>query len=686
MNERIIQIMPGVFRFAFGTPEKITPFHLKERNPDSEGFQNILPDCPESPIPYDRIIFQKSARGCRIEIPKSAEEDIYGFGLQLKSLCQTNKKRSLRVNSDPELDLGDSHAPVPLYFSTAGYGIFIDTARYAVFYTGKNRLKNENGISAENSKIRLNESELYGGKNSGASSVFVDIPCVQGVELYLFGGPTMKDAIRRYVMFCGGGCLIPEWGLGLHYRVCGTADENKVLQTAEMLREERIPCDVIGLEPGWQSHAYPCSLAWSPERFPHHDELLKKLHEKDFHVNLWEHVFLHQESPLYPIMEKYSGDFEVFQGIVPDLLCKDAASSFGKYHREMIETQNIDAFKLDECDNSDFKEAPWSFPECAEFPSGCDGEQMHSMLGILYQQTIASAFHDSGKRTFGAVRNSHAFAPPLPFVLYSDLYDHKDFLRGMTTCGFGGMLWTPELRHAASSEDYRKRLISMILAPQFLMNIWSMPYPPWCQLDKEKNRAGIFYSPEEQEDLKKITRDAVELRMRFVPYLYHAFMQYHFAGIPPFRALVMEEPENVQLRHFDRAWFAGNDLIVAPTVAGENELVLPLPAGCWYEFETGIPHQGSVVISGIDGKLPFFVRENATIPLAEPVQNLNQSPFFQLTLRAYGPNPKSAELFADDGLSIKTSAASFGCVSPNGGLSENLKKRYEIKSIQFFNN
>ena len=35
------------------------------------------------------------------------------------------------------MDTGDSHAPVPFYVTTRGYGVLVDTARYATFYGGK---------------------------------------------------------------------------------------------------------------------------------------------------------------------------------------------------------------------------------------------------------------------------------------------------------------------------------------------------------------------------------------------------------------------------------------------------------------------------------------------------------------------------------------------------------------------
>ena len=54
------------------------------------------------------------------------------------------------------------------------------------------------------------------------------------------------------------------------------------------------------------------------------------------------------------------------------------------------------AVKLDECDYQPDSAIPWSFPPNSAFPSGLDGEQTHSLFGLLYQQVMLTAV--SGER------------------------------------------------------------------------------------------------------------------------------------------------------------------------------------------------------------------------------------------------------------------------------------------------
>ena len=87
------------------------------------------------------------------------------------------------------MDTGESHAPVPFYISTAGYGVFVDTYRYATFYMGTNSKK---GASSSKKEVNqphkeFSESALYSLKRAKEQrTVIIDIQGAEGVELYFF--------------------------------------------------------------------------------------------------------------------------------------------------------------------------------------------------------------------------------------------------------------------------------------------------------------------------------------------------------------------------------------------------------------------------------------------------------------------------------------------------------------------
>jgi alpha-D-xyloside xylohydrolase len=464
-------VMEGIWKFTIGNPEKITPQSTRNISPAKSGFEKLTPIdvCPVTPVGTI------NKRGVQVRLPLKADEYLYGLGLQLLSFQQRGLKKMLRVNADPIADSGDSHAPVPFFVTTSGYGILIDTARYATVYMGNKKRKPvkvaKNNLDKEGNDGWNALNGPYERLGIGAESeIMIEISRAEGVDVYVFAGPTMLEAVQRYNLFSGGGVLPPRWGLGFWYRVQSDFKQDEVKNMGKYFRDNKIPCDVLGLEPHWQSHSYSCSYVWS-DLFPNPAQMLKDLKDDHFRVNLWEHAFVHPTSPIYENLQPYSGDFEVWDGLVPDFITKEGRQIYADYHRKAHVDLGVSGYKADECDNSDFT-GNWSYPELSQFPSGADGEQMHCLIGLRYQDTILSIFNQKKERTYGLVRSSGALASPYPFVLYSDLYTHKSFIHGVAQSGFSGLLWTPEVRHALSNEDLIRRLQTVVFSPLAMINAW----------------------------------------------------------------------------------------------------------------------------------------------------------------------------------------------------------------------
>ena len=640
----LISIHPGVWRLSCGTAEAITPVNLRELMPAIAA----LAAMPTAALPAGlaNVSWRRTARGCVITMPVGDDEEFYGLGLQLKSVAQRGKKKVLRVNSDPVADTGDSHAPVPFLASTAGWAVLADTARYATFHVAciqpASELVGGDGVLADST------AALYAARAGGKRSLVIEIPHAPGVDLYLFAGPTLRDAVARYNLFSGGGCRPSLKSLGVWYRSYGQADGAQIEALVDGLQADGIPCDVLGLEPGWQSTAYPCSFAWSAERFPGHRGFLDRIRGRGLEVNCWEHAFTHPESTLAPSLRPHSGPSAVFGGLVPDLLVREAREAFAAHHRGLI-AEGIDGFKLDECDGSDYIRSPWSWPETDIFPSGADGEQMHSLFGMAYLRTLDGLWRERNLRTLHSVRNAHALAAPHPFVLYSDLYDLPDFIRGVCSAGFSGLLWSPEVRDAKSVEELVRRVQAVALSPQALINAWYIPMPPWKQMEQEPNKAGVLMA--EHARATALVREALQLRMRLLPYLDAAFARYAATGVPPCRALAMDFPDDPACRVCDDQWLLGEDLLIAPVLPGRTVRDVVLPPGRWRSLAGGPALAGgrTHTLAAPLELLPVFVRDGAILPLAEPVARIAPDTVFQLTAEIHGDGARGCDLIEDDG-------------------------------------
>lgn len=654
-------VAPGVWKLTWGVPEAHTPVRALSPTPKTDAM-TALPAAAEPPFPLEAVSFRANPRGVVIELPMTASEQIFGLGLHPTFFNCTDARLEMATNDHQDDGDGTSHAPVPFYASTKGYGVYVDTARYARFYCG-NLAPVSGAADAAEVGAADNTADLYRHRALSQKTMTVEVPSAGGIEVYLFAGPDMKTAVRRYNLYSGGGCLPPLWGLGVYYRGHTKFNAEEVLSTARLIRDSGMPCDVFGLEPGWHTHAYSCTYVWSPERWPDPDGFIREMRGMGYELNLWEHAFVHPDSPLRGPLLPHSGDYQVWGGLVPDFTVPEARRIFAEHHERELVQKGVTGFKLDECDNQPNKRDPWSFPEMSAFPSGMDGEQMHSLFGTLYQQTLLDVFNRNNLRTYGKARSSHALAAPLPFVLYSDYYEHAGFVRALANSGFGGILWQPEVRNCASIADLMRRTQTAVFSPQTVMDSWFLKLPPWLQIDTEKNNAGELMP--DHEAVTAQVRRLLEWRMRLVPYLYGAFAEYHRDGTPPFRAVAMDYPEDRKTHTLDDAYLMGPSLLVAPLFGDATTRKLWLPKGDWFDFWTGAPLEGGrehEITADVD-TIPVFVKSGALVPLANPVAHITPETVFQLEVRAYGPSPGTFSLPEDDGVTRAHEGGAFNTVT-----------------------
>ncbi|MBS1604004.1 MAG: glycosyl hydrolase family 31, partial [Bacteroidetes bacterium] len=396
---KIETVAPGVIKLTVGKPDRYSPYSFCHEKPRIEEMKALS----DTPLPFDvkSIRVLRNSRGVQVRVPLADDEQLYGFGMQVGSFEQRGMKKRPIVNDRPVSDIGFTHAPEPYYVSTAGYGVLVNSSRYITFLCGSNQeLSLKDGGGAADGQLKFTTEELYANQAQSKAAVWIDIPGAEGVELFLFQGATLRESVQRYNLFSGGGALPPFWGLGIKYRVKGDFDEQAVLKMANYFRGSHIPCDVLGLEPGWHSRSYSCSYVWS-DKFPRPQEMIDSLLAMHLRLNLWEHAYVNPAAPFYKDLEKLSGSFLVWRGLVPDFADPRAADIFAGYHKKYLVDRGIASFKLDECDNSNVVDgkATWGFPDMTRFPSGIDGEQMHQVFGSLYANTLADVYKKKNQRT-----------------------------------------------------------------------------------------------------------------------------------------------------------------------------------------------------------------------------------------------------------------------------------------------
>ena len=630
---------PGVWKATLGTPEDLTLLSAAGARPELAALGAMT--TPPFPLTEDAGIGRIANGRLALRFPLGPDEDIYGLGVDFASMRRTGLSFQLHVDHWSGRT-GRTHAPVPFYVSTKGYGVFIDSSRYLTVSVG---LGVRTAATVKPPPIDRTTHAKEWAEFPRSDSIEILVPAA-GVNVYVFAGPTMLDAVRRYNLFCGGGALPPKWGLGFMTRTPTAYTAAQVLSEVAEFRRRGIPLDMIGLEPGWHDHAYPTSFQWDAARFPDPAGFLTRLAGEHVRANLWFNPYVSPTSSLYSALLPFAGSHLVWNGIVPDYSMPAARTAFADHLRAKVmgtAAGAIGGFKVDEVDGFDF----WLWPDVAQFPSGHDGEQLRQTYGLLLQRTLMEIYRGLNQRTLGQVRGTNGGASPFPFVIYNDNYDFNEYITAVGNTGFAGVLWSPEVR-AGEGEDMLRRIQAVCFSPLAIFNGWATDTKLWTHAD-----------------VVDAIRDAIQLRARLLPYWYSAFAQYRFEGTPVIRPMPLVDgfmtpsPRNAAdpfaIRRVDEIkdqYMVGDTLLVAPIAPGARTRRVVLPPGKWYDFYTGDlagEHETISVTPPLE-RIPLFVRDGGLVPLIPARQFApGRDDVSPLEVRYYGSKPGSMRLYDDDG-------------------------------------
>jgi len=640
------EIYPGIWKTVIGKPQKISLLRAAGATANRNAIAG-LPTIP-FPLPKNEINIKVVNQKTYLRFLLDKEEQLFGLGLNFQTVNQRGRILNLHVDHYGGKDNGRTHAPVPFYVSSKGYGVLIDAARYITVYAGtgvRTDTKNPPVLSDRNTDKKWS-SQPY------SDAVEILVPA-DGATVYVFGGPTPMNVVQRYNLMNGGGYLPPKWGLGFTQRVPTLYSQTDILNEVKSFEDHNFPLDFIGVEPGWHSMAYPCTFEWDKTRFPNPKGFLDSLARRGVSANLWLNPYVSPTASLYSKVKSLSGSHTVWNGIVPDFTLPQTRQAFKNHFLKNHLNIGVGGYKIDEVDGYD----NWVWPDVATFPSGIEAEQMRQTYGLMMQNMTGSWFKELNKRTYGLVRASNAGASNFPYVIYNDYYSHKDFITALVNSSFIGVLWTPEVRASPSAEEWVRRMQSVCFSPMAMLNAWADGTKPWT-------------FPE----VEKAVSDVANLRMQLLPYLYSTFAQYHFEGKPPFRAMNLVEgfgfkpttvagtldattnPYAMSIRKdIKDQYMMGDYLLVAPMFTGEKSRTIYLPAGKWYDFYTGklAGENEMIIINPPLDKIPLFVKDGGVIPM---VPAHRQAPKIDeklpLEVRHYGTTPGAFMLYDDDGISF----------------------------------
>src|SRR5688572_7598316 len=128
------EVAPGVWKGIAGTPESYDLLKAAGSTPNREALSKM--SAAGFPLSQNDIAAVLQDGKTSLRFPLEQDEQIFGFGLNFQTVHQRGKILQLHVDHYGGRDNGRTHAPVPFYVSSGGYGVFINSARYLNVYAG----------------------------------------------------------------------------------------------------------------------------------------------------------------------------------------------------------------------------------------------------------------------------------------------------------------------------------------------------------------------------------------------------------------------------------------------------------------------------------------------------------------------------------------------------------------------
>lgn len=473
---------------------------------------------------------------------------------------------------------------------------------------------------------------------------------------YIFTGPTMKDVISSYTAVSGRMSLPPKWALG--YQQCRWSyyPEFEIRDVAKEFRQRRIPADVLYFDIHYMD-GYKV-FTWHPKRFPRPKQLLADLKKQGYKMVTIIDPGVKVEKGYETYESGLKGDHflkfldgELFQGQVwpgwchfPDFRKPDTRKWWGQGNAALRQT-GVSGFW-----NDMNEPALWG----KEMPYVVEGiKGLHNRFALLMARaTHEGLLEDDPKlRPFIVTRAGWAGIQKYAAVWTGDnSASYDDLALSIRTniglglsgvpfvgCDIGGFIGTPD------QELYTRWMQAAALSP--FMRSHTVTDSP----DQEPWSFG--------EETERRCREAIELRYRLMPLLYSELHAARETGLPMYRPLWLEFPEDEMTyqNEFQHQFLIGSQLLAAPVIrAGQRFQKVYLPEGNWYQPGADKFHQGAqtVLVEANLDTLPLFYREGSVIPTRAVQQYVDQTPLTELELTVVPGSTGGCKVVLDDGVSV----------------------------------
>lgn len=540
-----------------------------------------------------------------------ADRQFFGLGDQTRDRLQhRGTLNSLWVENVT------GYIPIPFVLTSDGFGLLVNTTR---------RLLVDLGHSS---------AEWFGFSAEGGT-----------LDYYFIHGPALTDIIRRYTSLTGKPPVPPKWALGLWF-ICRTqANDREMLEDCYHFRNDGIPCDAIGLEPGWMDTIYDYSIKkdWSKDRFPipGYDRtpgrytFLRAARRMGFKPGLWlcnDYDLSWEEERRAAALEVrqeegekrgFEQDEHLSHGVRMDRLTEPQTPWYE--HLEDFVSQGAEWFKQDGANQV------LDHPDRL-YGNGMRDDEMHNLNPLLYSKQMYQGFAEHTNRrpmcftpagwaglqhwTGTWTGDTGGEEKPLAACLNLTMSGH-----GMVTCDME--VTTKEGIHFG------------FMLPWAQLNSWNYFRHPWFQ----------------GAELQAVFTGYARLRYALLPYLYAAAWEAYETGLPMMRAMPLDFPDDPETYNLLKQYMFGRSVLV-----GAFGSRVYLPEGKWYDYWSGDEYEGPGWVDLVippDRGGPLMVKAGAIIPQGPDMDYVGQLDEDDYLVQVFPGAEGEFTLYEDDGMTLE---------------------------------
>jgi alpha-D-xyloside xylohydrolase len=475
-------------------------------------------------------------------------------------------------------------------------------------------------------------------------------PVADAIDYVVIAGPGADEVMAGYRDLIGVTPMLPRWAYGYIHCRERFHSSDEILDTLAEFRRRKLPVDVMVQD--WQ---YWGKYGWNAMRFderfyPDPAGLVRRLHDNGARLMLSVWAKIGRETELGKEAARrncYIPDTEWIDFFDPK------ATAFYTANQDLrLGRLGIDAWWQDATE-----------PENDDLVGRVTAAGRGEHVRLIFPLKVARAVYEGRRRadpdrrpmilTRSAFPGQQRYAAATWSGDVGNGWDTlgRQIAAGLNMAAAGYSYWTVDAGGffrpgPGQYEDpaYRERFLRWFQYATFL----PLQRVHGYQTNTEFWRYG--------DEVETVARRYLELRYRFLPYIYSMAGETTHKGVPLMRPLVFDFPDDARALDERHSYLFGRALHIAPVLeqgATRWSTYLPASKGGWHDFWTGEHRDGGRahdVPAPVD-RLPLHVRAGSILPMGPVLQSTAEATGEQLDLHVFPGRDGNFTLYEDDGLS-----------------------------------